>query len=339
MRRADHCRFRLAPRKQSAPQAQLRHRHGAYAVHRALHRGAARRRRRLHARGTRLLVGRGGRRSIDAVRARADERRRSALSSLYQRHDGQAEGHQAHDRRIFDPGGNDPQARLRLEGRARRLLVHGRHRMGHRTLVHRLRTVGQRRDQRHVRRHAGFPDKDRFWEIVERYRRDDPLHRADRDSYLHEVGHGISRPTRSLVAAAARHCRRTDQSRSVDLVSRMDRRKPHPGRRHVVADRNGRYHDRAVTRRDDAASGQRDETVAGHRGRHRQRSRRIGAAGRRRLRRPDAAVAGNASRHLGRRRALRANLLVDGSRTYTLPATADAATPKATIGSWAASTT
>ena len=38
-----------------------------------------------------------------------------------------------------------------------------------------------------------FPDKDRFWEIVERYKRHDSLHRADGDSHVHEVGHGISR--------------------------------------------------------------------------------------------------------------------------------------------------
>ena len=38
-----------------------------------------------------------------------------------------------------------------------------------------------------------FPDKDRWWEIVERYEVDDPLHRADGDPHAHEVGRRSSR--------------------------------------------------------------------------------------------------------------------------------------------------
>ena len=38
-----------------------------------------------------------------------------------------------------------------------------------------------------------FPDKDRWWEIVERYGVDDPLHRADRDPHPHEVGARVRR--------------------------------------------------------------------------------------------------------------------------------------------------
>ena len=40
--------------------------------------------------------------------------------------------------------------------RGRRLLVHGRHRLGHRPLVRRLRPARQRRDHAHVRGHAGL---------------------------------------------------------------------------------------------------------------------------------------------------------------------------------------
>ena len=48
-----------------------------------------------------------------------------------------------------------------------------------------------------------FPDKDRFWSIVEKYKVDDLLHRADRDPDVHEVGRRVSREARPVVAAAA----------------------------------------------------------------------------------------------------------------------------------------
>ena len=43
-----------------------------------------------------------------------------------------------------------------------------------------------------------FPDKDRWWEIVERYGVDDPLHGADRDPHAHEVGPGVRAAARPL---------------------------------------------------------------------------------------------------------------------------------------------
>ncbi len=52
-----------------------------------------------------------------------------------------------------------------------------------------------------------FPDKDRFWEIVERYRVSIFVHRADGDSHVHEVGAGVSANARPVVVAAARNRR------------------------------------------------------------------------------------------------------------------------------------
>ena len=49
------------------------------------------------------------------------------------------------------------QVRLRSASRHRRLLVHGRHRLGHRPLVHRLRPAREPRDERDLRRHARLP--------------------------------------------------------------------------------------------------------------------------------------------------------------------------------------
>ena len=68
-----------------------------------------------------------------------------------------------------------------------------------------------------------WPAKDRFWDIVETLRRDDLLHRADRDPRLHEVGRRLAGQARSLDAASARIGRRADQSRSLDVVSQAHR--------------------------------------------------------------------------------------------------------------------
>ena len=39
------------------------------------------------------------------------------------------------------------------------------------------------------------PDEDRWWEMIEKYKIIDPLHRADHDPHVHEVGRGASRPS------------------------------------------------------------------------------------------------------------------------------------------------
>ena len=96
----------------------------------------------------------------------------------------------------------DDEVGLRSQGR-RCLLVHRRHRLGHRTQLRRLRSARQRRDRRDVRRRArlageGSPVGDR-----RALRCHDVLHRADRDSRVHEVGHRLAREARSVVAAPA----------------------------------------------------------------------------------------------------------------------------------------
>ncbi len=70
------------------------------------------------------------------------------------------------------------------------------------------------------------PHQGRWWEIVAEVRRDDPLHRADRDPHVHEVGRGHPRPVRPVIAAGARLRRRADQPGGVDLVPPGHRRRP-----------------------------------------------------------------------------------------------------------------
>ena len=84
--------------------------------------------------------------------------------------------------------------RLRPQAGHRRVLVHRRRRLGHRALVHRVRAAGQRRDAGDVRGHAGHPAPGPVLGDRREVRRHDPLHRADRDPHVHEVGRARSRP-------------------------------------------------------------------------------------------------------------------------------------------------
>ena len=184
-----------------------------------------------------------------------------------------------------------------------------------------------------------FPDKDRWWEIVERYGVDDPLHGADRDPRAHEVGARARGEARPLVAAPARLGRRADQPRGVGLVPRAHRRRPHADRRHVVADRDRDDPDHAAAGRDDAEAGLGDEAVPGRRGRGLRRAGERGRPGRRRLPRAAAAVAGDAARDLQATTSATATRTGRSTRTCTSPATARGSTRTATSGCSAASTT
>ena len=166
-----------------------------------------------------------------------------------------------------------------------------------------------------------------------------PLHGADRDPDAHEVGPGVRAEARPVVAAPARLGRRADQPRGVGLVPRAHRRRPHAGRRHVVADRDGDDHDHAAAGRDDAQARLGDEAVPGRRRRGLRRAGQRGRPRRRRLPRPAAPVAGDAARDLQGRRALPRDVLVEVRRTSTSPATALGSTRTATSGCSAAWTT
>ena len=48
-----------------------------------------------------------------------------------------------------------------------------------------------------------WPQKDRFWSLIETLRRHDLLHGADGDSRVHALGHRVSRSPRPVVAASA----------------------------------------------------------------------------------------------------------------------------------------
>ena len=94
------------------------------------------------------------------------------------------------------PAATSPRSRGRTErvrhpARRRRLLVRRRRRLGHRALVHRLRPAREPHDQRHLRGSPRLPRQGPALVDRRAVRRHDPLHRADRDPQLHEVGHRV----------------------------------------------------------------------------------------------------------------------------------------------------
>ena len=107
--------------------------------------------------------------------------------------------------------------------------------------LHRLRAAREPRDAACIYEGTpDFPDKDRFWEIVEKYKVTILYTAPTAIRTFMKWGDELPAEPRPVVAAAARHGRRADQPRGVDLVPRDDRRRPLPDRRHVVADRDRR---------------------------------------------------------------------------------------------------
>ena len=175
--------------------------------------------------------------------------RASAVPALHVGHDGQAEGHHAHDGRLPHPRRVHPQVRVRPPPRHRRLLVHRRRRLGDRPQLHRLRAALERSHAGDVRGRAELPGQRPLLGDRREVRRHDVLHGADGDPHVHEVGCRGAGQARPVVAAPARIGRRADQPRGVDVVPRAHRRRTLPDRRHVVADRDRRDHDQPAARR------------------------------------------------------------------------------------------
>src|SRR5207248_3130100 len=73
------------------------------------------------------------------------------------------------------------------------VVVRGRHRLGHRPQLHRVRAARQRRHQRDVRGHARLPRQGPVVVDHREVRRHHPLLRAHRHPHVHEVGHAVSR--------------------------------------------------------------------------------------------------------------------------------------------------
>ena len=165
------------------------------------------------------------------------------------------------------------------------------------------------------------------------------LHRADRHPRADGRRRRLREAHRPLVAEAAGHGRRADQSGGVGVVSPRGRRRPLPDRRHLVADGDRRHPDHAAARRHQAQARLGDAAVLRHQARAR------GREGRPSWRaRPPATWSSSTA---GPARCAPCSAITSAScrpispptRACTSPATAAAATTTATTGSRAAWTT
>ena len=119
-----------------------------------------------------------------------------------------------------------------------------------------------------------WPEKDRFWEIIERYGVTIFYTAPTAIRAFMRWGTRVAEEARSLEPAPARIGRRADQPGSLGLVPPLHRRREMPGRRHVVADGNRRHHDHAAARPDDDQARFRDEAVPWRQGGDQERERR-----------------------------------------------------------------
>ena len=160
---------------------------------------------------------------VDRAHRRAVRRRAPAVHPLHRGTTAQAQGHPAHHRRLPDPGRVHPPRGVRPQAGDRRLLVHRRHRLGHRAQLHRLRAAGQRRHPGHVRGHTGHPaprpvlGARREVRVTILYTAPTAIRTID------EVGRRHPGEVRPVVAAPAGHGRRADQPRGLDVVPRAHR--------------------------------------------------------------------------------------------------------------------
>ena len=303
-------------------------------------RGARRRRRRSRRRssssalgddvhmvaGPRPLVARHRRPPVRGLPAGPGRVRAHALPALHVGHDRQAQGHPAHDRRLPRRHVVQPRRDLRHQAR-RRVLVRRRHRLGDRPQLHRLRPARQRDDRGPVRGRARTrPAWDRWWQIVEDYK----------VTILYCAPTAIRAFMKQGEALPAKH----DLSTLRVLGSVGEPINPEAWlwyREHIGGDKapvvdtwwqteTGQILITPLPGVTDDEAGFGDVPVPGHRRRRRRRRREVRPARWRRLPRPQAAVAGDAARHLRRPGALQARRTGAASRGCTSPATAPSAT-------------
>ena len=153
--------------------------------------------------GPRPVVARNRAHGVHRAHPGGVRRRTSAVPALHLGDDGQAQGHHAHLGRLPDPGVLHAPQRLRRQARHRRVLVHRRHRLGHRAHLHRLRAAVQRRHAGGVRGHTRLTHHAPAFRGHRKVRRDNLLHGADGGPHVHEVGSHAPRRPRPVQPATA----------------------------------------------------------------------------------------------------------------------------------------
>jgi hypothetical protein len=230
-RGADHHRRRAVPGWQKHPPETRRGRGpdpGRLRFHQERGGLPAHRRPRRHGPRTRPLVARRGGQPGRNLRTGMGGRRAPPVPALHLRLHRQAQGRAALHRRLPAGGHHDHEVDLRPEAH-RRVLVHRRHRLGHRPHLHHLRPPGLRRHRDRVRGRAHLPGRRPLLE-------DDPgpqgqhlLHRPHRHPFpdqgrRHQSGRA-SEELRPVQPARAGLRGRAHQPGSLDVVPREHRRR------------------------------------------------------------------------------------------------------------------
>ena len=188
--------------------------------------GAPDRHRRAVDRGPRPVVARHRRERLTRAHPRSLRLRAATVFALHLGHHRCAEGHHAHHRWLPHPGVLHAPQHLRRQAGNRRVLVHRRHRLGHRAHLHRLRAAVQRGDPGALRGHPRLAQRAPPFRGDRKVRRHNLLHRANTDPHVHEVGPRAPRRPRPVQPAAAGHRGGADQPRGVALVPGRARRQP-----------------------------------------------------------------------------------------------------------------
>ena len=180
-----------------------------------------------------------------------------------------------------------------------------------------------------------FPDKDRFWRIVEKHGVTIFYTAPTAIRTFMRWGEEYPEAVRPVEPAPAREGRRADQSRGLGLVLEGHRRRPLPGRRHLVADGDGAHPHHPAAGHHHAQAGLGHPAVPRHRGGGGRRPGQAAKAGYLVLKKPWPGmlrgIYGDPSASWTSTGA--------GTRGSTSPATAPSATRTATSGSWGAWTT
>jgi acetyl-CoA synthetase len=239
------------------------------------HRLSAHRRQGRLRRAARQVAARAGRQGAGELRARVGGRRASALPALHLGLDRQAQGRAALDRRLPAARAADDQVDLRPEAR-RRLLVHRRHRLGHRPHLHRLRAAWPSAAPEIVFEGIPtYPDAGRFWKMIESHKVSVFYTAPTAIRSLIKAAEGnakVHRRTTTLEPAHPRIGRRADQPRPPGSGTTAHRRRPLPDRRHFWQTETGGHVITPLPGRDAAGARIVHAALSGDRRRRRRRA-------------------------------------------------------------------
>ena len=145
-------------------------------------------------------------RSFRRLRSGPTRFRTPTLYSLHIGINRKTERGSAHHGRVHSRSPDDDSLGLR-RSRRRHILVHGRHRLDHRSQLHHLWTTRKRHDFGHVRRRSQLARRRPLLGTRREVSGQHLLHSSNSDSRIREVGRRVAEQVRPLIASPAGNCR------------------------------------------------------------------------------------------------------------------------------------